>query len=888
MSDTSGRRRSARLFPRRPDVEVDDELAFHLEERIRALVAQGMDPGRARAVALERFGDMSAVRRECAQMLAEDRRAERRRDWLDDLRQDLRFALRSAIRAPLFSLLAILTLALGIGANAAVFGVVKSVLLDALPYRDADRLVRVYGRVLDGTNDRGPLSPGSVTDIAARQRSFERMASFAGLSLDGVYAGTDNPRLVKVAWVEPTLFTTLGVSAARGRTLVEEDAQSDTAFNVVLTHAAWQRLFAGDPGVMQRPVRVNGIARTVVGILPREFVGPVAEADFYFPLGLASALTDPIGARRSHWLGMVGRLKSGVTVEAARSELVAIAADLAREYPKDNGSISVTVLPVREALAGDTRTPLLVLMASAALVLLITCANLAGALLSRTISRRKEFAVRVAMGAKRGRLVRQLLTESTVLAIAGGAAGMLLATLGLNVVRGLASPALPEYADLSLDGGALLVTALLALATGIAFGMAPALAVGRHDVQSTLRDETHGASESRQSCGMRGVLVAGQIALCVSLLAGAGLLARSLWAMVATPLGFHPENVLTLAVELPQAEYRTPEARLRFLEQYGERLAALPGVTAVANVGMLPTRVLNRMGIFIEGAPPLPDDAQPFVLHTAVSDDYFRVLGIALLDGRVFGPRDHANAPQALIVSQALARRYWPNGDAVGSRVRIGPNPQSPLLTVVGVVGDVRNDPTLADPEPMIYTTSRQVPWIGPIFLVKASRDPSSLMGPARRALSEVDPDAPLHTAMTLRDVLSERLAGRRLPVVLMTAFGGLALLLASVGVYAMFASMAAAREREFGVRVALGSSRGAIAGLVIRQGAIWMGVGLAGGALGVYAVSRFLRELLYGVAPFDPVALGIAVATLIVCAAVALLVPVRRATRADPISVLR
>jgi predicted permease len=656
-----------------------------------------------------------------------------------------------------------------------------------------------------------------------------------------------------------------------------------------MTHAAWQQLAGGDPGIVGRAVRVNGIPRTVVGVLPRGFVGPLGEVDFYFPLNLQAALRDPVRARMRQHLLATARLKPGVTHETARRELAAIAADLAREHPESNGSVTVVPVPVRDALVGDTRTPLLVLMASAGLVLLVTCANLAGALLSRTISRRKEFAVRVALGAGRGRLVRQLLTESVVLAAAGGVAGVGLALLGLGLLRGLAARALPPYADLGLDRGALAFTALLALATGVAFGLAPALSVSRSNVQGTLRDETRGASESRRSRHLRGLLVAGQIALCVSLLAGAGLLARSLWAMTAAPLGFEPDGVLTAAVQLPPgARYGSGEARARFVEQFEERLRALPGVVAVATTGEVPTRVMNRNGLVVEGAPPPPRDAQPWALYNTVSDDYFRALGIPLRAGRTFGPQDRFGGPPVVIVSEALARRSWPGESAIGKRIRMGPDDQAPWIEVIGVVGDVANGPTPREPDMATYESVRQAPWNGPVFLLRTRGDPAALAKSVQRALAAHDPTVPLHDATPMRALLAEGLAGRRLPVLLMTAFGALALVLASVGVYAMFAAMAAAREREFGVRLALGASRGGIAGLVLRQGSTWMAAGLAGGAVGVLLVARLLRDLLYGVAPFDPVVLGATAAALVACGAVALLVPVRRATRVDPISTLR
>jgi predicted permease len=824
---------------------------------------------------------MSAIGRERA---ARQRRAE----WLGDLGRDLRYGARALRRSPLFALLASATLALGIGANAAVFGVVKSVLLDALPYRDADRVARVYGRWLDGSNDRGPVSAGTVEDARARQRTFERLAAFQSQAREAVFAGDAAPRVVRVAWVEPALFGVLGVPAARGRLLRDDDAAADTAYNVLLTDAAWRALLGGDPGAVGRRVVVNGIPRTVVGVLPRGFVGPLGEADFYFPTSLRAQLRDPVRARNQQNLGLVGRLRAGVTHDAARRDLAAVAAALAREYPASNADVTLASMPVRDALVGDTRTPLLVLMASAGLVLAITCANLAGALLSRTLTRRREFAVRAALGARRGRVVRQLLAESVVLALAGGAAGLLLAALGLRLLRGLAASALPPYADLALDGGALAVTALVAVGAGIAFGLAPALAAGRADLQGTLREEGRGATESRRAGALRGALVAGQIALCVSLLAGAGLLTRSLVAMAASPLGFAPDRVLAASVQLPGGAYGTGEARARFVEGFEERLRALPGVASAAAAGDVPTRVFNRNGFTVEGAPAPPPGAQPWALYETVTDDYFRTLGIPLRAGRAFGPQDRPDAPRVVIVSEELARRYWPRGGAVGGRLRMGPDPNDDWYTVVGVVGDVANDPARLRPEPATYVPLRQAPYNGPVFFVRARGEPAALAGAVRRALAEQDPRVPLHDATPVRALIADGLSGRRLPVLLMGAFGVVALLLASVGIYAMFSAMAAAREREFAVRLALGSGRGAAAALVLRQGAGWMALGLAAGALGVVAVTGALRSLLVGVSRFDPVTLGLAVLALAACAAAALLVPVRRATRVDPVAVLR
>jgi predicted permease len=623
-------------------------------------------------------------------------------------------------------------------------------------------------------------------------------------------------------------------------------------------------------------------------VLPRDYVGPQGDADIVFPMDLQAALRGPGAGRDQHYLGVVGRLARGVTPAAAQRELDRLGTELAQEHPQTDQGRGFVVVPLRDDMVGETRTPLLVLMAGAGLVLLITCANLAGALLSRTITRRKEFAVRVSLGARRGRLVRQLLTESTLLSLAGAALGILLALGGLAVLRGLALPTLPPYADLSLDTGAVVVTLLAALATGLAFGLAPAMTAGRWDPQGTLRDEARGASEGRHSRQLRGLLVSAQIALSLSLLVGAGLLGRSLWAMVNAPLGFASEGVLTARVQLPDATYRTPAERSVFFQQLHERLAALPGVRSVASTTQVPSPTMSSNSLEIEGVK-LPGDGPTFIPYAAVSDDYFQLMGMRLVRGRSFGAQDVATAPPAILVSETMARRYWPNGDAIGARIRISPHTAERWGVIVGIVNDIRVDPALPAPGPMAYATNRQDNlWSGRDFLIRTGGDPLALVLSVQRALATLDASVPLRNPTPLQAIVDERLASRRLPVLLMTAFGALAVVLASVGIYALFASMAAAREREFGVRVALGSSRAAIAGQVLRQGAGWMGAGLAVGALGVVVVSRALRDLLYGVTPLDPVALGIAVATLVTCAVVALLAPVRRATRVDPIRVIR
>ena len=876
------------MFRDEPRREVQDELEFHLEERAQEYMAAGLDEEAARRSALERMGDLQRVQGECTELLLAERRALARRDWFSDLGQDLRFAVRGAARAPLFTLLGVVTLALGIGANSALFGVVKSVLLDALPYAEPDRLVRVtaFFETQPDLED-GALSAGTVWDITQRQRSFTGVAASISRGPDAVLEDELGASSVRLAWVQPEYFATLGVTPVFGRTFEEAEAESDTSQVVMISHGTWLQRYGGSRAIIGRTLRLNGLSRVVVGVLPSTYVHPTGEADFFMPFALESLLQNPVNARGSHFLEMVARLEPGVGLEAARAEVAAIGEALVEEYPRENRGIRLRAEPLRETMLGDTRTPLLVLMGSAALVLLIACANIAATLVSRMIARRKEFAVRISLGAARGRLVRQLLAESLLLAVAGGLAGLLLAVAGLSILRSANLEAMPEYARLTLDAGAVAFTFILTLLTGIGFGLLPALAASREEPHVSLSGEARGAGDARGAGRMRGLLVAVQVAICLSLLAGAGLLTRSMWLMVSAPLGFAAGDVLTFDVPLSGARYSNVESHIRFREQLSDRLAALPGVTTVAVTNFLPTRVSNSNGVVVVGAERAPGEPTPFVLTTGVSENYFASLEIPIVAGRTFTARDGLDTPPVVVVSEAMARQFWPAGDAIGARIVVGPDPQSPPLEVVGVVGDVRTSLTRAEAEPMLYMPLRQG-WWGTTFLVRTVRDPAQHARAARQALAEFDPALPMANVATLTDAIAEGLDTRRLPMLLMLGFGAVALLLASMGIYALFTNMAVARQREFGVRLALGSSRKDLARLVLRDGSRWMGLGLLAGTLGVVAVSRALRTLLYGIAPFDVASITAAVLTLLMAAAIALVVPVRRATRADPLSIMR
>jgi putative ABC transport system permease protein len=705
-----------------------------------------------------------------------------------------------------------------------------------------------------------------------------------------VLGGDGAARMVSSGWVEPGFFRMLGTPPVQGREFTVEDLPppGSPSLTIVLSHAGWHRYLDGESGVIGREIVINGVPRTVIGVLPRDFISPVGEADFFFALNLAPVIADPISARRSHWLGLIGRLDDGISQDAARHELALIGDELARRYPEDYSMIRMNPVKLRTAMVGETRTPLLILLASAALVLLIACANLAGALLSRILARRKEFAVRAALGAGRGRLACQLLAESTILALAGGAAGILLGVFALKLMRDLASTALPHFASVALDGGAVAVGLGLALLTGLIIGALPAIVIGGSDPQKGLADQSRGGSESGGSRRLRGVLVAGQVALCLSLVVSAGLLTRSLWNMANAPAGFDPEGVLTASVQVSGPNYQAPEAQLRYHQELARRMQAIPEVTEVTTATFLPQNVFNSNSFEIEGRPWVIEGSDPFVLWTGIADNYFSTLRIPLLQGRAFDSRDHAEAPPVIIISETMARRWWPDGDAVGARIRIGPDREAPMHEIIGIVGDVRNDPARADAEPITYASIRQSPFGAAHVLLRSRGDQGALIRRIEQEIVAIDPNLPVRRVAPLTAVMSDGLADRRLPVMLMMAFGGLALLLASVGVYAMFANMAAARERELGIRVALGATRATIARLVVGQGAAWMSAGIGLGLLLTAVIGLWLRELLFGVSPFDLATLGIAALALAGAVAVALVVPVRRATSVDPIQVLR
>jgi predicted permease len=886
MSDR--RRRFLRLPTRsssRLRADLDDELRFYFDMRTRELAEQGMSESDARREAVREFGDVEYTRRYC---LAEDTmttKEERRTDLVAELRQDIAHSWRTLRRSPGFTAVALMTLALGIGANTAIFSVVNGLLLRDLPFPDPDAVVRLWGAHTNEPRQRGQISPADFVDFRSRQRSFALLGAFA-YGGGGTYVGPNDAVPLAGLRVDAHVFNVLGVRPMLGRTFVVGEDSAAAQPTIVLGYSAWSRVFGADSGIVGKTITINGLSRTVIGVLPPSFTFPTAsETEIYTPLDLKPTLDDVNRARKFHYLGAIGRLRPGVSLVAARNEMVGIARQLEREYPEANTGITVMLLGARDAVVGDTRPWLLMLLGASALVLLIACANVAGMLLSRAVSRRHELAVRVALGAGRARLVRQMLTESVVLAIAGGSIGVILAVWGTRALVASAGNMLPAGARIGMDAVVLVVTLVVTLGCGVLFGLVPALAASR-GIHLAIKDAGRSGSAGVARYRLRTALVAGQLALAVVLLVGAGLLVRSLIHLQRIELGYSLDSVLTFELGLAGQRYNEVAAQDAFFDQIYGRIGALPGVVAVGGFGTLPLRGGPTSKIAIDGRP-IPEGKLPEVGLQAVSDGLFKAMRIPLKRGRAFGPQDKEEAPDVAIVSEGLARQYWPNADPIEARIRIGPNPNAPWSTIVGIVGDVRRGIS-GEPRPTVYVSSRQDHWGGAAIVVRSSSDPMSLLPAVRREIKAIDPTLPIAEPKTLRDVQAEGLGDRRLPMQLMAAFALLALTLAAVGVYGVMAYSVAARTREIGVRVALGARPGNVFGMILRQGLAPAIVGLTVGLAAAAALGKVLTSLLYEVAPTDTLTFVAVAVLLISVTIIACLVPARRAVRVDPLEALR
>jgi putative ABC transport system permease protein len=804
------------------------------------------------------------------------------------LLQDVRYAVRTLLKSPGFTLVAVVALALGIGANTAIFSVVKAVLLSPLPYPEPERLVWVR-EINPGADIMDePASAPNFNDWRTQGRSFDGMAAFANAG-GTITDGDREPERVPAMATSANFFQIVGVAPALGRGFLPEEEAAGKNRVVVLSHGLWQRRFGARPDVLGQQITISGNPHTVVGVAAPGFKTPVSgpkPPELWFPL----AFNFDESRRRSDFLSVVGRLKPGATVEQARAELEGIAARLAAERPSTNAGWSVKVEPLHERVVGNVRQALWVLMGVVGFLLLISCANVANLLLARAAGRRQEIAVRTALGARRGRLVRQFLTESLLLGLAGGGLGLVLAAWGVEVLVALSPGNIPRLEEVGLDARVLAFTFGVSALTGVLFGLLPALSASKADVSVSLKEGgSRGSTAGAGARRLRATLVVAEIAITVVLLAGAGLMVRSFMAIQSVDPGFRPERVLTFDFALPAAKYKEDPQIVGFAEQLTARAAALPGVERAALVDALPLSGGGSVLAFvIEGRPPLPpeqvQDAQVFV----VTPDYFEVLGIGHVRGERLTERHREGTPDVAVINEAMARRFWPGEDPVGKRLNLGNPENTPWVTVIGIVRDTRHSGLDKEPYPQMYGPAAQFPRRAMTLVARTSGDPTGLAPALRRELAAIDPDLPLYNVRTMEQVMSDSISRRRFQMVLIAAFAGVGLLLAAVGIYGVISYSVAQRRHEIGVRMALGARAADILKLVVGQG---LGLTLAGvgvGLAGAFALTRVLASLLYGVTATDPLTFACVALALLGVALLACLLPARRATKVDPMVALR
>jgi putative ABC transport system permease protein len=822
---------------------------------------------------------------------------------METLLQDLRFAGRTLLKRPVLTIVAVLTLALGIGANTAIFSVVDSVLLAPLPFRDPDRLAVIWASNPElarqvGLPDKLPVSPGTFLDWKTA-KSFEKMAIVTADRLS--LTGDGDPEQIAAADVSGELFQVLGTPALLGRTLLPEDDDKGKRTTILLSHEFWQRHFGGDRHVIGRTLHVDGLPLTVVGVMPAGFAFPrggemphgfgfAAQPDVWVPQAFTPERRLSRG-NRGHVA--IGLLKPGVSIAQAQAEMTEISRRVEKAHPDSDSGWHNRVAPLRRELVGDIRPALLILLAAVGVVLLIACVNVASLLLAQAAARQKEIAVRTALGAGRGRMARQLLTESALLAATGGAAGLLLAVWGLRAFTLWIPDDVPVSRHLTLDPRVLLFTLGVTLLTGLLAGLAPAFQMTRPDLAESLRDGTRAGSGTARGNRTRGVLVIVETALAVVLVVCAGLLIRSFARVAHIDPGFRPEGVLTLQVPVSRVKYPDGAKRWAFLSQALERLRALPGVTLAGTVSNLPLSGQEEIDdLIVEGEPrPTTASATPLADLRQASPGYFEAMGIRLLRGRTFTGDDRAGAQGVAVVNETLARVHWPGADPIGKRIRFGdpdPTKKPEWLSVVGVVEDVRNSSLEGTPRPQAYLATPQDAFSDQFIVLRTNGDPKNLIAAARSAIWSVDRDQPVAEVRAMTKVVSQAVAGRRFNMVLLGLFAGLALVLAAVGIYGVTAYSVAQRTREMGLRMALGAGRRTVLALVLREAGSLALAGLAAGLVLAFAATRVMASLLFGVGATDPITFGSVAAALALVSLFAAWVPGRRATQVDPMVALR
>ena len=879
---------------REREARIIREIAAQLEDFYREALARGATEAEADAHAQAQIPDWDRLARDLRQAnRAHARpRIERVTNALEDMAQpkrgafqmfadlltDIRYGIRQMLKAPGFTIVAILTLAFGIGATSAIFSVVNGVVLRPLPYPEPERLVRVFEVVPH--YGRFAVAPATFLDWRKQNDVFERLATYNNGT--ETFTGSEGPERITMTLVSWDIFDLLKISPALGRTFRQEEDLPKQNNAIVLSHGMWQRRFGGDPTVLGRAISLSGVPVTIVGVMPQGFYFPNRETEFWRPIGL---LDPSKAARGAHFLSAIARLKNGVSVQQASAAMKIISERLAKQYVDSSRDESAETILMHDLIVAPIRPMLMTLLAAVGVVVLIACANVANLLLVRASVREKEIAIRAAMGAGRRRLVMQMLAESLVLAIVGGACGVLLAWLAITPIQTLSAGSIPRVADVALDRNVLAFALLVSVATGLLFGLAPAWQVSHGGFGAALKE---GGRSSTASGGrkLRNALLVAEVALSIVLLVGAALLLRSFAKVTGINPGFDPENVLAFRVSLPPATYSETHQQIAFFDRFLDRLQATSGVRSAGMVQTLPMRGGYVLSVSIQGRPVEPG-AEPSAVYRAVSPGYFTALQIPVVRGRTFNAQDTEKSPLVAVVDEAFVKRHFPNVDPIGQGIDIG-NGTDGFAQIVGVVGNVRYDGLDTTPDPTMYMPFKQDPFGGMWIVVRTAGDPQQFVGTARQVVREIDSGLPAFSMTPLTAVISDSVAQRRFSMLLLAVFALVALFLAAVGLYGVVAYSVSLRTQEIGLRMAIGAEPGDVLRMVVGGGMKLAVIGIAIGIAAALAVARVVETMLFDVTPFDPTSYAATVAVLLTVCVLASYLPARRAMGVDPLVALR
>jgi putative ABC transport system permease protein len=887
------RLQSLRLAPGREN-EIADELSQHLEDQYEQALSRGATEEEARQAVLTEFKQTDLLVRS---LRGVERRvpqnsiqmgSERKRNMFADLSQDVRYGVRMLLKNPAFTAIAVLALALGIGANSAIFSVVNTLLLRPLPYKNPGQLVVIWENATHLGFPKNTPSPANFLDWQKQATLFEGMGAFAERSFN--LTGVGEPERLDGRRVSANLFDLLGVKPLLGRTFVPEEDKPGTKV-VLLNETLWRRRFGSDPGVIGRSLSLNGEPYTVVGVLPSSVRLPAFgnwRDQVWVPLAFPA---EEAAARGNHFLEIIGRMKPGVTVPQARAEMETIAARLAQQFPEHNTRIGAVVNPLHEEIVGDMKPALLILLGAVAFVLLIACANVANLLLARAAARHKEIALRLALGANRARLTKQLLVESVMLSMLGGIVGLVLAYAGLRVLTRFI-PADVAHADLiTIDAKVLGFTLIVALVTGLVFGLAPASQAANFNLNDTLKEGGRDSGAGPRGKQLRSALVIAEVAISFLLLIGAGLLINSFMHLRNLDPGFRADHLLALQVDLSETKYPDTPRRVAFFDEVVRRVQALPGAKSVAIAGNLPFTYNGDSGpIGVEGIPDPPPDQHPDVIYRAIGPGYFSTMGIPLVRGRDFNEQDNLDTDMKVIVSEKTVHQYWPDTDPIGKRLKVGSTTaEGPWRTVIGVVKDVRQNDFIAEPKMQMYFTYRQLRSLMPnALIVRTAVDPLSLATSVRNAIWAVDKDQTVANVDSMEHIVAGAVARQRFSMLLLAIFAAVALVLAAVGIYGVMSYSVAQQTREIGIRMALGAQRSDVLRMTVKQGLRLVGLGLVIGLVAAFILTRVMASLLFGISATDPLTFVTISLVLLAVAMLANYIPSVRAMKVDPMVALR